>query len=128
MWYTTEDLKGIFNEEYSPLFEKRFHQCTAIICYNDQVAVKALELLNREGCRVPDDISLISFDDSELCEISRVKLTSVSHAREGMGREAARTLLKVIDGKPRVNVVLPSKLVIRNSVASRNSISESNTK
>lgn len=117
LWYTTEDLEGIFSREYSSLFEKRFHACTAIICYNDQIAIKTLELLNREGHRVPEDISLIGFDDSELCEISCVKLTSVSHAREIMGREAARTLLEVMEGKPQTNIVLPPKLVIRNSVA-----------
>ena len=53
LWYTTEDRGSIFSREYDPLFIKRFKNCTAIVCYNDQIAVKTIETLGRADMRVP---------------------------------------------------------------------------
>ncbi len=117
LWYTTEDMEIKLGKEYNLMLEKRFHECTAIVCYNDQIAIRVLEALDRTGRHVPEDISLISFDNSELCEVSSVKLTSISHAREKMGREAARVLLNAMNGNSHVKIILPSELVKRNSVA-----------
>jgi GntR family transcriptional regulator of arabinose operon len=116
LWYTTEDLDSIFSREYDPLFIKRFMNCTAIVCYNDQIAVKTIETLGRAGMRVPQDFSLVGFDNSDLCDISTIRLTSITHAREKMGSAAAETLLKVISGQKPAKLKLPSELIVRDSV------------
>jgi DNA-binding LacI/PurR family transcriptional regulator len=66
--------------------------------------------------RVPQDLSLVGFDNSDLCDISSISLTSISHAREKMGSAAAETLLKVISGQNPVKLQLASELIVRDSV------------
>ena len=49
-----------------------------------------------EGIRIPEDISLISIDDSELAELSETRLTSVRHPADRLGAKAAENLLAMI--------------------------------
>ena len=116
LWYTTEDLENIFCKEYDKLFMKRFSACSAIICYNDQIAVKVIETLARNGQSVPQDRSIISFDNSNLAEVSSTKLTSITHAGKTMGLEAATALLDMISTSKPVKKVLDLKIIERNSV------------
>jgi GntR family transcriptional regulator of arabinose operon len=116
LWYSTEDVENIFSKDYDKIFIKYFEDCTAIICYNDQIAVKTIEVLERNGKLIPEDISIISFDNSYLAEISSVKLSSISHVGNVMGETAANALLGVMSGKKQVKLKLSSKLVERNSV------------
>lgn len=120
LWYTTENLEQIFSADYDRLFLRRFQDCTALICYNDQIAVRAIRTFERNGMHIPEDISLVGFDNSELCEVSPIKLTSVTHARSAMGEAAANMLLELLaQDQPSAGtrkMVLPSVLVQRNSV------------
>lgn len=54
---------------------------SAIVYYNDQIALKVLEALRDEGLKVPDDISLIGYDDSALAVASEIKFTTVKHSK-----------------------------------------------
>ena len=56
---------------------KRLRGCTAVVCYNDQIAVRFAALLKRRGLRVSKDISISSFDNSPLAKKSVYNLTSV---------------------------------------------------
>lgn len=120
IWYTTENMESIFRPEYDRLFLQRFKDISALICYNDQIAVKAMQTFERNGISVPSDISVVGFDNSDLCELSHVKLTSVTHARKDMGESAARTLLELMskkkDDKSQIKIYLKSELIVRNSV------------
>lgn len=89
---------------------------TAMVCYNDQVALMVLEALRVEGIKVPEEFSLISFDDSSLAVASEVKLSSIKHPKTAMGRQAARLILDMIGNrvhKPRL--IYPPELIIRAS-------------
>ena len=119
LWYTTEDLNSIFTPEYDPPLMQRFAGCTAILCYNDQIAVRMIETIGRSGRHIPEDISIIGFDNFDLCEMSSPKITSITHARKDMGISAARALLRMILSKSPeylVKLRLPSQLIVRNSV------------
>lgn len=124
LWYTTESIEQIFSTDYERLFLRRFQNCTALICYNDQIAVRAIRFFEQNGIHIPEDISVVGFDNSELCEVSDVKLTSVTHARSAMGEAAANMLLELMsqdqtsaETKKRI---LPSTLVQRDSVRTLN--------
>jgi GntR family transcriptional regulator of arabinose operon len=116
LWYTTEDFENIFSQEYDKLFMKRFSSSSAIICYNDQIAVKVIDKLERNGKSVPEDISIISFDNSNLAEVSSVKLTSITHAGRIMGQEAATALLSIMSTSNPIKKILDLELIERNSV------------
>ncbi|AEI40056.1 GntR family transcriptional regulator [Paenibacillus mucilaginosus] len=71
---------------------------TAFVCYNDQLAVHLLETARQAGLRVPQDLSIIGFDDSSLATATEVKLTTLTHPKTEMGVEAARRLIDRIEG------------------------------
>lgn len=94
MWYTTEDLKKDVQESFDKRVLARIKDCTAIIAYNDQIAVRLINLLNRHGLKVPEDISLISFDNSNIGVSA--ELTTFVHPKSGLGQIAARNLISMI--------------------------------
>jgi GntR family transcriptional regulator, arabinose operon transcriptional repressor len=59
---------------------------TAIVCYNDQIALKVIEAIRDEGLKIPDDISLIGYDDSSLAMASEIKLTTIKHGASRAAR------------------------------------------
>ncbi|SDN71714.1 GntR family transcriptional regulator [Alkalicoccus daliensis] len=96
---------------------------TAIVCYNDELALKLLDALREHKLTVPDDISIIGFDDSILSLASEVKFTTISHPKEKMGLQAAELIHQMIINKNKVkltvmeSVTYKTKLIIRNSTA-----------
>lgn len=70
---------------------------TAIIFDNDVMAVAALAVAGEMGLSVPADVSLLAWDDSQLCQLTRPTLSAMSHDVAGFGAEVARTLFAVID-------------------------------
>lgn len=96
----------------------RVERCTALFCYNDQVAYQLVKLLKERGIRVPEDISLIGIDDSDLARMSEVPITSLPHPKEKLGAMAARNLLELIEN-PKYNATyeFETRVVERESVA-----------
>lgn len=115
LWVDTEDVKHL--ELSRDRILERFRDCTAMVCYNDEVAFGLIELFKKEGIRVPEDISVISVDDSNLAVIGDVKLTSVPHPMERLGEKAAVNLLAMIK-KPgfNANYEFDTDIVQRESV------------
>jgi len=94
---------------------------TAIFCVNDYVALGAIHALNELGLKVPEDISVIGFDDSPFASFTVPPLTTVSQPREEMGALAAQLLIERLNSQKRGvyrNIVLPTKIIERDSVKS----------
>ncbi|MFJ5229110.1 LacI family DNA-binding transcriptional regulator [Kitasatospora sp. NPDC088391] len=70
---------------------------TAIVYDNDLMAVAGIAVAEELGLRVPQDISLVAWDDSDLCRITRPQLTALSHDPFAVGEEVARCLLELLD-------------------------------
>lgn len=90
---------------------------TAVFCYNDDVAVECIRILRENGLLVPEDISVLGFDDSVLVGASVPPLTTILHPKQIMGELAARVILELIHKNrpwPYTNLFSPS-LVQRDS-------------
>ena len=89
----------------------------AIFCGSDQIARGVAESLRRIGCRVPDDIAVIGFDNwNPMVLGAEPPLTSVDMCLEDVGRVAAEHLLSAINGEPTHGVhTVPCRLVVRRS-------------
>lgn len=90
---------------------------TALFCFNDWVAGKILKVLRGQGVRVPEDMSVVGFDDSIYAELLDPPLTSVSNPFDTLGALAASLLLEQAESpnaEPRV-VVAPCRLIGRQS-------------
>ncbi len=94
VWLDTEDTKKLSIIE-AKLVE-RLKDCTAVVCYNDQVACGLIEIFRRYNILVPQDISITSVDNTELAKLSNISLTSVQHPKEELGIKAAEMLIKMM--------------------------------
>ncbi|MGW7303580.1 LacI family DNA-binding transcriptional regulator [Streptomyces sp. NPDC054829] len=72
---------------------------TAIVYDNDIMAVAGLSVAAEMGLRVPADVSLLAWDDSQLCRLTHPTLSAMSHDVHGFGADVARTLFGVITGE-----------------------------
>ncbi len=90
---------------------------TAVVCCGDQCAVAVMEVFSRAGIRVPEDISVVGFDDSYLASLSYHRLTSVRQDVEATVEAALNAVLQRIegDGGPRRHIATPTGLVVRDS-------------
>lgn len=89
---------------------------TAVVCYNDEIAVDVVKAIVDNDLKVPDDISVVSFDDSILATATNVRLTSVRHPKEELGRHAARLLFNMIEiGVEKPRFLYDPELVVRDS-------------
>jgi LacI family transcriptional regulator len=90
---------------------------SAIFAANDQMAFGARLALYRRGIRVPEDVSLVGFDNEPSAAYMVPPLTTVRQPAVEMGREAARTVLSLMDGKSPDLEPFRGELIIRESVA-----------
>ena len=90
---------------------------TAIVCYNDVAAIGAIRALRDHGLRVPEDISVVGFDDIQSAAFNNPSLTTIRQPLHEMGTIAARILLQRVRGQNSVPQMLPvlPELVIRES-------------
>lgn len=72
-------------------------EITALACYNDQLATHLISHLQNKGLRVPDDISVIGFDNYEMAEIMSPSLTTANHPKRQLGQDAGKMILKMIN-------------------------------
>lgn len=93
--------------------------CTAIVVQNDIAAIGVMQTLQQHGIRVPEDISVVGFDGTDICELASPRLTSVQVPLYQVGQEAVRNLLDQIHNGPQAprNITLPVNLRQGNSVA-----------
>jgi LacI family transcriptional regulator len=93
---------------------------TAFLCASDHIAVGALRVLQRTGVRVPQEMSIIGFDDELKVQMTNPPLSSVRQPVSQIGAAAAGLLLDMIEGQPLSarHVVLPTELMLRHSTAS----------
>lgn len=90
---------------------------TAIFSANDQMALGAYRALGEFGLSVPGDVSLVGFDDIEEAMDFSPPLTTIAQDWNLLGREVLRVAGEAIEGLPPQTVILPTRLVTRESVA-----------
>jgi len=94
---------------------------TGIFCFNDRMAMGVYQAANAVGLAIPDDVSVVGFDDQELISDSlRPGLTTVGLPHYAMGKWAVKTLLNQIESEPPyqlAHALIPCPIIRRGSVA-----------
>jgi LacI family transcriptional regulator len=90
---------------------------TAVVCFNDKVAVGVLEAAAARGLRVPEDLSVTGFDDIDVSRATTPRLTTVRQPLQEMGRTAVTMLMRQLDGHAHeaLRMELATRLVVRDS-------------
>jgi LacI family transcriptional regulator len=98
---------------------RRTRDFTAIVAFNDLAAIGAIRALREHGLAVPEDVSVVGFDDFEYAAYNAPSLTTIRQPLHKMGNMAARLLLERIRGENGVEkeVAIVPELVIRESTA-----------
>ena len=116
LWYSTDQKDRFLREGID---EKRagdfFASCSAVICYNDEIALRVVSYLNRTGLSVPGDVAVVSFDNSQYSELSAPRITSLSHEPFNVGRMAAELLFRHLRGETCVSALAPWIMVEKES-------------
>lgn len=92
---------------------------TAIFCHCDVMAIGAIQEAKKLGLRVPQDLSVVGFDDIQFSEYCDPPLTTISQPRYEIGRQAMLMMLDLLKGREigAASRLLETKLVVRNSAA-----------
>ena len=92
---------------------------TAIFAFNDNLAIGVLQAARARGLRVPEDLSVVGFDDVEHATIVTPTLTTVRQPLAEMGRTAVSLLMRLLEGQrfETLHVELATRLVVRESTA-----------
>jgi len=95
---------------------------TGLVCYNDELAMKLLDVIRQKEMIVPADISMVGFDDSFFAEVSEVKLTTIEHPKSELGKRAAEMIIEMVSKGKNFkqwhdieSFVFDPKLVLRSS-------------
>ena len=117
LWFATAERNSIFLYAQSKLLEV-LHQSTAVVCYNDKLAVNLLRFCRQHEINVPEDVSVVGIDDSKYSSICDIPLTTVRHPHQVLGEAAAKCLLRQIEtgSEKAEDTIFVPDLVVRDSV------------
>ncbi len=110
-WYSYENYRQIIRGQQ--LLEC-LNRCSAVLCYNDQLALMLVEIYRENGRLVPEDLSIVGIDNSELAKFAA--LTSVIHPGDRLGEAAASLLISMLGGAEGRDILFQPELVVRGSV------------
>ena len=89
--------------------------CTAVVCYNDEIADRLIRLLLSKSRRVPEDVAVVSFDNSYYSDLCPVRITSLAHEAHKMGGLSAQLLMDQMAGEKVRSAVISWKLIHKGS-------------
>ena len=98
------------------LLDERRVAFDAVVCVNDDLAAQAMEVLQAHGVRVPEDVSVVGFNDTPVCKVVTPPLTSVPWRMYERGQYAAKLMLALLAGESvPAQVLVPARLTVRQS-------------
>ncbi len=91
---------------------------TAVFCYNDMTAIGALRAATTRRLRVPEDLSIVGFDDLFVASYVNPPLTTIRQPMRSMGQQAMKVLMRLLNGQKTDEVIsVKGRLIVRSSTA-----------
>ena len=115
LWYSTDQKDRFLKDDGEPRADDLLASCSAVVCYNDEIASRVVAHLGKQGVSVPDQIAVVSFDNSQYSEMSLPRITSLSHGPYNVGRQAAELLFRHLRGEDCASELVPWFLVEKES-------------
>lgn len=122
VWFYTED-RTIHPYEAIRQMVNAGSAIDAVVCYNDQIAMEVIRALRDVGRRVPEDVSVTGYDNSQMRNMGGIALTTIKHPQEKLGEMAAELLLDLIQNNGETNgqnrILIEPQIVLGNSCLKR---------
>lgn len=111
-------LEGAYRDMKEVLSDKSFKLPTAYFALNDIIAFGAIRAMKEVGIKIPEDVSIVGFDDMPFCEISNPRLSTVRVHKQHIGKIAVKRLIQKIVDKDEVKfkIEISTELVERESI------------
>ncbi|ANS77344.1 GntR family transcriptional regulator [Paenibacillus yonginensis] len=93
------ETKHALNANLRKFLDDNREELTALVCYNDEVGLEVVNVCRQLGLSIPDELSIIGQDNSYIAKNANIKLTTLTHPQEQMGRDAADWIIKKLQGK-----------------------------
>ncbi len=110
-------VKGDFSNRSGAIMMSQLLQTnpeiTAVICLNDRMAIGAMQYLHTQGIKIPDEMTVVGYDNLSISELITPALTTVSQHATQLGRKSAQMLLELLNGQLPFTAVLPPTLLKR---------------
>ena len=117
VWIDTEDVRNRNMREESSWILRRIQGCTACVCYNDEVASNLAATCLEQKIKVPDKMSIIGIDDSDLANYCEVPLASVKNPIRELAKKAAEEILDLMQEKE-----VPDSVELKPEIINRSSV------
>lgn len=118
-WFDSADLKRLRSHQdtyfLKKILEDALSGCSAVICYNDEIAYWLIKELKQSGYQLPDDMAITAFDNAYLSNRGILSITTLSHKRGEAGILVAETAIKKAKGLPVSSHELPFYLITKES-------------
>ncbi|MCI8400151.1 MAG: substrate-binding domain-containing protein [Oscillibacter sp.] len=98
-WYNTESKARFLAEDLPEPLIQALGRCSAVVCYNDEIACRIEVCMMRRGVNIPQELAIVSFDNSQYSDLSSKPITSLSHGENNVGRLAAELLIRLMQGE-----------------------------
>lgn len=116
VWFDAGKPDGGFGKEFEEEIRNLLGRVSAVVCQNEQTAVKVAGIARDMGVQVPHGVSLISLENSGFAEAASPKLTAVSYPGEDLGMKAAESILQMIERKTNYfDITVRPEIIVRES-------------
>lgn len=120
-WFASPDLENLEQLQdtrfLAGFIQNCLQDCSAVICYNDEIAYWLIHELSRAGISVPDRLSVVCFESSYLSDLSPVRITALTHKPHEAGENVVSCVVQMAKGIPAVSQEIPWQLIRRESSA-----------
>lgn len=116
--FETENYREVLENQVLPMIENKDKNFTGLVLYNDKVCLDILRIIWSLGASCPDDLSLVSHDNTNLTTVSETKVSSINHPKVEMGRYAAKEIIQAVEDPSyeMKSKIYEARLCLRNSV------------
>lgn len=118
-WFQSSEINALEKRQdtrfLAAFIKEQLPGCSAVICYNDEIAYWLMKELSYTHIQIPRDVSVVCFDNSYLSELSKIRITTMTHRPHEIGNCVADTMVRLLQGIPAVSQEIPWELVRRES-------------